>query len=150
MTRTPYYESDNPNTVLRGGTWRGGLWVLAVVVIAMVIGGIILAINTLTASPRGKAEAYQQKESANNRIFAQQYFEQTSQDIQSTQVKITRAAKATNPTERDRIVLGGLQQYCSSMVAEYNAKSRSYTAQQFKAADLPATYDPATDCEPTP
>ncbi len=149
MPRNPYYESDNPSTVVRGATWRGGIWVLAVVLIAFAIGAVILVINTIAASPRGQAQAYQQKESANNRVFAQQYFEQTSAEIIATKAKINRAGLVLNPTEKQQANLEGLQSYCSTIVGQYNAAGRSYTTQQFKAADLPATWDPTTDCEPT-
>lgn len=147
--RTPWHESDNPLTVVRGGTWRGMIWVLAVVVFFALISGAFFVGRTLLAEPAGRAGAYQQKESANNRIFAQQQFEELAAEITATQAKIAAAGKVRETSPEAEIRYQGLISYCASTAAQYNAASRSYTTEQFKAADLPASYDPATDCEPT-
>jgi hypothetical protein len=147
--RTPWHESDNPSTVARGATWRVGVWTLAFIVIAMVIGGIVVGINTLTANPAGRAQAYRQKESGTNRVFAQQLFEKQYADVQATKAKIKAAEKTRTISPEAETRYEGLLSYCASVVGEYNAAARSYTTEQFRASDLPSQLDLDTDCEPS-
>jgi hypothetical protein len=150
--RQPWHESDNPSTVVRGATWRGGLWLLAVVVIALVIGGIVWGINTLVAEPKGRGDAYRNKESGVHRVFAQEAFEKRYADIEATRAKIRTALQvpAADRTGEQEIRLEGLRSYCATVTGDYNAAARSYSQQDFRAADLPARLDATTDCEPTP
>jgi hypothetical protein len=126
------------------------------------IGAVVLTVLALIAIPLaiwaasvaaaplfGKGEAFKQKESAVNRVFAQGYFQTTAKEIKATQAKINQLA-ATKPRSLEQEVrYEGLRSYCAGLIGDYNAKSETYTTQQFKDASLPASFDAATDCEPT-
>jgi alcohol dehydrogenase class IV len=146
---TPWYDSDNPSTVVRGATWRGLVWVAAILAGLAVISGIGLGIRTLTAEPVGRANAYQQQQSATNRIFAQETFEKLHADIEATRAKIAAARGVRASSDEAETRYQGLISYCAGVVADYNAAARSYRTEQFRAADLPSKLDPITDCEPS-
>ena len=38
MTKDPWYDSSNPSTVVRGGTWRFGLWLAIVLGVIALVG----------------------------------------------------------------------------------------------------------------
>ena len=57
-----------------------------------------------------------------------------------------KTAAAEDPSQFNKTNLTGARTYCASVVADYNALSRKYTAAEFKAADLPASLD-AGACE---
>lgn len=149
MGREPWYESDNPDRVVRGAGLRIALWVLAGVALTALGAVLVFAFQTGTAEPRGRGEAYQQKESANNRIFAQQRFEDLSAEIEATKVKISAAAPVRRTSPEAEVRYQGLVQHCASTVAQYNAAARSYTQQDFRAADLPPSYNSAIECADT-
>lgn len=125
-------------------------WFVAAAVVAII--AIPLAawgISLLLASPSGKADAYRAKETGVNRVFSQQLFEKNYADIQATKTKITAAAAARTTSAEAEVRYQGLISYCASIVGDYNAAARSYSTQDFRAADLPAQIDASTECEPT-
>lgn len=148
MSRKPWYESDNPSVLARSTAWRAGLAIIGIVVFVSLISAAVWGVNVLTSDPKGRGDAYRQKESANNRIFAQQSFEQRYADIQATVAKIGAAEKVRTESSEAETRYEGLTSYCAQVVGEYNAAARSYTTQDFRSADLPSQLDPTTDCEP--
>jgi len=153
----PWHESDNPSTVVRGATWRTFVWIAAVVVLIGVIGGGIWLFTVVTAPVTGAGNAFRQQQGANNRIAAQQRFEELIADINQSDAKLDQAAAdlKANPTDQvTRANYTGLKNHCLDTVGLYNAEARKYTAAQFRASDLPERInpnDPETDCkEKTP
>lgn len=136
-----------------------GRWIIAWVIIAIVLTAIVIggfwAFRVATAPVKGQGDAAVQKYSAENWTAAQARFENEYQDVLATDRKIDLAATAaeTDPDDQTKAdTLQGLQSYCISAVADYNADARKYLSADFRSADLPSridTSDPATDCKET-
>lgn len=128
---------------------NGVLWVLGLLVLCAAVGGAVWAFNTGTASVQGKAGAFRQKESAENRLFAQQDFEQLSADIDGYVAKVVVAKRALKDDQAagaaaeqlqiDRTNVSGTQGVCIDAVQQYNADSHKYLLRDFKSAGLDAT-----------
>lgn len=148
-----WYDSDNPTTVVRGGTWRAFIWVVAVLIAVGVISIGVWGFRVVTSDTAGKGNAVIQKNDANNRIAAQERFENMYQDVKAADAKITVAAEALalDPTDKTaQQNLTGVKNYCIQAAADYNAEARKYSAEDFRSADLPFqidTFDTSTDCK---
>lgn len=155
MTKQNWYDSDNPSTVARGGTWRAMVWITALVLFFTALGALLWAFGVFTAPIKGQGDAFKTKESGANRIAAQERFEDLHQDILATDRKLDAAQAKVRANPKSTVAqteLTGLTNYCLDVVADYNAEARKYTAADFRAVDLPAQIDdldPATDCKPT-
>lgn len=143
-----FYETDSE------ARWWAGIFgrvVIAIVLISL-IGLGFFVFRTVTAEPKGRADAYRQQRSAANRIAQQAQFEDRFQDIQASDRKLDQArVDAAAGDENAKIRYTGLLNYCEDAVAEYNANSRKYLAADFKSIDLPYQIDPTdptTDCKP--
>lgn len=144
----PYLTRDDRREVRRVG-WYALRWVLAVLVVCGLISLALWAFSTGTASVKGRAGAYRQKESATNRIAAQEAFESRYNDIQAAAARVTTlqaAAKAAPGDYTARVNATGAVTYCQQAVADYNAAARQYTQQDFRPANLPDTLDISTIC----
>lgn len=136
----------------RGGRWAL-LWVLITVLVVAAISIGIWALTVLLSGPRGVGDAVIEKNSSENWVAAQAEFERGYQDVLSTDQKITVAYAALQADSENKTLqqnYTGLQSYCLSAAAEYNANARSYLSEDFRAADLPSeisTTNPATDCK---
>lgn len=154
MSREPWYESDNPTRVARGAGWRAAVAVVLVMVAVAVIGGGVWVLKVVTSDVKGRGDSVRIKNDARNRINAQTDFEKLYADIVQSDAKIDvlDAAAKTDPTLVNRTNATGQRTYCLSVVADYDAKARSYASADFRAADLPYridTTDPTTDCKGT-
>lgn len=153
MSKEPWYESSNPDRVMRGGITRGVLILLVLLTVSTLIGVAVWLFGVGTSDLKGKGDAVKQKNSANNRIAAQQTFEDLIADIKASDRKLDQAAadKKAYPTNDIYVVnYAGLVAHCLDTVGRYNADARKYTAAQFKASDLPTEVDitdPTTDCK---
>lgn len=134
-------------------------------VIVLVVG--LWAAGVFTSGIHGKGEAIKQKNNAGNWTSAQAQFERDFADFQKFQTQATGAQTALDrfnqdhpvnpnagpgdPTEEQRTNLtndlAGIVQQCGNTAADYNTAARSYLSEQFRAADLPPSLDPA-DCTP--
>ena len=148
MSRTPWYESDNPDRI---GLSIAGRILLAALAVALISGagfGIKVALSGLF----GQGDAIVQKNKGTNRIAAQERFESLYAEIHAAdqRIDVLAAAAKADPSYVNRQNLTGAQTYCLSAVADYDAEARKYTARDFRAIDLPEqidTLDPATDCK---
>lgn len=111
------------------------------------------AISVAVSGPKGQGDAIKTKNSSANWTAAQARFEDQHQAIISADEKIAihkaaLTADPKNPTLQTNLT--GVTTACISHVAEYNAESRKFLAEDFKSADLPYQIDktdPATDCK---
>ena len=148
-----WYNSSNPTKVVRGGTWRAIVWVLVVLGVIALISIGVWGFRVITSDVKGQGDAVIIKNSANNRIAAQEQFEQLYADIKASDQKITVAAAAVAADPNDKTAqqnLTGMQNYCLSVVGDYNALARKYSAEDFRSVDLPVQIDqslPSTDCK---
>ena len=142
---------------------------VAVVLIAPVA---IWGIRVATSDAKGKGNVEIERNSADNRVRAQAFFEQSYQDIKKFDAQIADAQKAYDdfiattpkPTADDVVAaqlytqqlsnrqttLTGLQQQCQNTVADYNAEARKTLAAEWRSEELPYQIDatsPATDCK---
>jgi hypothetical protein len=152
--RDRWYDSSNPTTVVRGGTWRGMIWVICIVVFVVVLSFALWAFGVFTSPIKGKGDAFKQQQSSENRIGAQARFEDLYQEVQATDTKLTtakQALKANPDSQIKQTEFTGLINHCLDVVADYNAEARKYLAKDFRAIDLPPEIDttsPSTDCKP--
>lgn len=141
---------------------------VAVVIIAPVA---IWGVRVATSDAKGKGNVEIERNSAENRVRAQAFFEQAYQDIKKFDVQVADAQKAydnfiaTNPKptaddvvaaqiytqqlNSSQVTLTGLQQQCQNTVADYNAEARKTLAAEWRSKELPYQIDgtsPATDC----
>lgn len=130
-------------------------WVLAV--LAVVLVGILSAgiwfVSVQTSDIKGAGNAEIMKNEAGNRIRAQEGFEKYFQGIIAADatINITAEALKANPGDlKLETELRGQKQACVDLVGRYNAKARSFSQADFRAADLPfeiETTNPQTDCK---
>lgn len=135
-------------------TVRGWMIVVLVLALALVTGAALWGLRVVTSDAKGQGDAVVIKNDARNRIRAQEGFEKLFEDVKTadrnlTTTAATLRAKPTGDLKLETELLGQ-KHYCAGLVAEYNAKARSFTQQDFRAADLPQKIDDkdeTTDCE---
>lgn len=136
--------------------WTTRAWVIVTVVVALglVLGAGIWALNVGTSDVKGQGDAEIIKNEARNRINAQEDFEKLFAELKAADQRIDVTASALKLKPGGDLKLEtellGQKHYCLGLVSEYNAKARSFSQQDFKAADLPHEIDqaaPETDCE---
>jgi hypothetical protein len=148
-----WYDSDNPTTVVRGFTWRAIIWGLVVFGVIAVVSIGVWGFRVATSDVAGRGNAVIIKNNAVNRIAQQERFEQLYADIRASDQKITVASAAVIADPSDKTAqqnLTGMQNYCLSVVGDYNALARKYSAEDFRSVDLPEQIDqsiPSTDCK---
>ncbi len=134
----------------------GGLglwWILIGLAVVAVISVGVWGFNVATSGIRGEGDGVIEHNSAENWIAAQAEFEDNYQDILATDLKIDNAYEALQSNPDDKTLqtnYTGLQSYCLSVVADYNADSRKYLSSDFRSADLPSEIDTnnsTTDCK---
>lgn len=138
----------------RGGRFGLGWFIIIIVVVAVI--GIVAWLFTVGFSePKGRGDAVIEKNSADNWVSAQKEFNDLYQNILSTDRNIGTAKTAWD-ADKDNAVLqtnyNGLVNSCNDLVGDYNSLARSYLAQDFRDADLPAQIDmndTDTDCKET-
>ena len=130
------------------------LLALGAIVLIFAIGIGWWAFRVTTAEVRGQGNAVIQRENSTNRIAAQERFESLWAEAIAADKKIDvlTDAVADDPSYVNKTNLIGARNYCLSVVADYDAEARKYTAENFRAIDLPAQIDdrdPKTDCKET-
>lgn len=136
----------------KGIGWAGALTVAAILVFGG-IGVIVWAFKVGTSDLKGRGDAEVVKNDARNRIRAQEGFEKLFADVQAADRNLTVTAEALARKPGDlklETELLGQRHYCAGLVADYDAKARSFSQQDFRAADLPAKIDSTdgtTDCK---
>jgi hypothetical protein len=134
-------------------TVRGWVIVVLVIALAAVTTAVLWGLRVATSDVKGQGDAEIIKNEARNRIRAQEGFEKLYADIQAADRNLTTTASAlrAKPTGDLKLEteLLGQKHYCAGLVADYNAKARSFTQQDFRAADLPQKIDQSTATEDT-
>jgi hypothetical protein len=151
---------------------RVKLMIAALVAVAIITPIAIWGIQVATSDTRGAGNTEIERNSAENRIRAQAFFEQSFQDIKKFDVQVVDAQKAYNdfvtnnpkPSADDlvaaqiygqqlnsrQVTLTGLQQQCQNTVANYDAEARKTLAAEWRSNELPYQIDyssPETDCK---
>lgn len=124
-------------------------------VFMLIIGGLWWGFKVATSDIKGQGDAVRTKNSAVNRIAAQERFEVMYADVKASdqRLDVLAADKAADPADKVAArTYSGAVAYCITVRNEYNAEARKYTAEQFRASDLPASLDSLsseTDCKET-
>lgn len=138
MARDYFYDSPKPSRWFFG-VWG---WIIATIVMIMVISAALFGFGVVTAPWVGRGNAYKQQQSSNNRVFAQQQFEDLNQDYLATVRKIPRyKTQAATGDTAAATNLQGLQSHCDDVVGEYNAAALKYLTKDFRDVNLPPTLD---------
>ena len=150
--RTPWHESSNPTTVVRGATWRGWIWVISAVVMVALISGGIWAFKVATSEVRGAGDATIEINSGKNQIQSQELFEEMYAKIleYDKNLDVAAAALARTPSSFNQTNYDGLAMTCNAAVEQYDAEARKVGSAKWRAADLPYEIDtasPETDCK---
>jgi hypothetical protein len=150
-SRTPWHESSNPTTVVRGATWRGWIWVItAVVMVGLIVSGIWW-FRVATSEIRGAGDATIQINSGQNQIQSQALFEEMYAKIleYDKNLDVAAAALAKSPSSFNQTNYDGLVMTCNTAVTEYDAETRKVGSAKWRSSDLPYKIDttaPETDC----
>jgi hypothetical protein len=126
-------------------------WAVGIALIVGVVSAGVWYFGVATSDVKGRGDATKVHNSATNRIFAQQHFEDlyagiTDRDVPN--LKSARAALKRDPHDQAlQTNMTGVQQICNQDVADYNASARKFLERDFKAADLPPRIDPVATCE---
>jgi hypothetical protein len=154
-TRTPWHESNNPGTLVRGATWRGWVWVItAVVMVGLILGGVWW-FKVATSEIKGAGDATIQINSGKNQIAVQEAFEDLYGNILAYDRNLDQAArdKAEHPGDSFFATnYSGLVKTCNDAVTKYNADARKVSRSKWLTNDLPFeidSRDPLTDCRET-
>lgn len=151
--KTPWYDDPNPDRVARAGAGRLFLWTVVALLAIGLLSAIGWGVSVLISDPKGRGDAVRIKNSAPNRIAAQERFEQLYAEVKRSDASLdvlAAAAKAGGRVEKTQYT--GAISYCLSVVADYDAEARKYSSEDFRSVDLPEqidTSDPATDCKAT-
>lgn len=149
---TKWYDSDNPTTVVRGASWRSAIWITVAVLFILGVSAGIWALKVGTSDVKGQGDAARTKNSGTNRIAAQERFEELYAGIKAADQRLDSLAAAKKADPKDFVAATtytGAVNYCIDLRAQYDADARKYTAEQFRAVDLPAQIDqldPAFNC----
>lgn len=145
--------AEKPVRTTMSATFR--IWLIVVLVV--VLGGALSAgiwfLKVGTSDIRGQGDAVVIKNEAGNRIRAQEGFEKYFQAIVASDATINITAEALKDDPESlkiKTELRGQKQACVDLVGQYNAKARSFSQADFRAADLPfeiETTNPQTDCK---
>jgi len=157
MSKAPHKywtDQDDPDKLTVSFGWRLFVGIAVACLFLFTLGGILWMLKVGSSDIRGRGDAYTQKTSGANRVFAQEQFERLFAEVRASDQKITIARLALAewqarhpegcrpplPCEGDRLStdMRGMQNYCLSIRAQYEAEARSYTKEQFRAGDLPA------------
>jgi hypothetical protein len=147
-------------------------WVWLLIAAVLLAPSIAWGIHVATSDTRGAGDVAIERNSAENRVRAQAFFEEAYQDVVKYDAQIGDAQKAYDdyvastprPSSEDLVAaqlyserlnsrqtaLTGLQQQCQNTVASYNAEARKTLADKWRSADLPYQIDgssSATDCK---
>lgn len=153
--RVPWHESENPTTVVRGATWRGFIWVAAVVGACLLVGAIIWGISVATSGVRGAGDVVRQNNGADNRVFAQQHFEDLYAAVTTEDEQLDNAdtGRRTHPNDSYyQSTFDGIQQECVRDRNQYNADADKVLLTDWQSKTLPHRMDPTDpkfDCKPS-
>lgn len=128
----------------------GALWVVLGLVFVFLIGIGIWFFRVQTSDIKGGGDATIVKNSAANRIVAQEKYVSLMNEVKRAdrQLDILALTKDDSDNAKTRYV-GGIS-YCLSVVADYDKLSEQYRSTDFIPAGYPQTIsqlDPTTDCK---
>jgi hypothetical protein len=137
------------------GASRTILLVVLALIVTGIIGGVWWGVKVATSDAKGAGDAQIKINSGDNRINAQETFEQLYQQIQAYDRNLDQAAadKAEHPGDSFYATnYSGLVKTCNDAVFQYNAEARKVSRAKWRDPALPFEIDTAnllTDCKET-
>lgn len=153
MAREYYTDSDNPDKVLWGLSWRGILVGFLLIVVCLAANWFTWGVKVLTSPIRGAGDVVIANNDAGNRVAAQAQFERLYNGIIAADKNLDVLAATMKAHPLDRIAqttYDGAVMACNTFVADYNAEARKTLSVDWRTWDLPAQIDEtnhATDCK---
>lgn len=152
--REPWYDSDNPSRVARGGAWTAVRVMGIIVAGLLVIGAAVWGIKVLVAPIKGAGDVRAEVNSARNRIAGQELSQAAYNQILGYDRNLDQALrdKAEHPGDNFYATnYSGAIKVCNDAVAQYNADAAKIRSAPWWSPELPAQIDlssPLTDCQP--
>lgn len=121
-----------------------------IVVVCVVFGLGAWAFKVVTSDAKGRGDSVIIKNSAPNRIQAQEEYVRLFKEVQRAdkQLDILNASRKTSAAAETRYV--GAVSYCQSVTADYNTLNEKYRTADFIPAGYPSQIDESdttTDCK---
>lgn len=128
----------------------GALWIVLGVVFTILLVAGIWGFNVLTSDARGAGNSIIKKNSADNRILAQEEYVRLLNEVKRADQQLTPlAASRKSSSQAETRYVGGIS-YCYSVVADYNSLAVKYRTADFIPPGYPMvieSMDPTTDCK---
>lgn len=144
MNRQDWREVDSAS---RSAGWRLLVWIIVIILVVLALGAGIWGLTVATSGVRGVGDGEIRKNSAENWVEAQARFEENYQEYEATLVRIDQFYQVHLDDPDDAVAKTnwvGQQSHCTDVVADYNADARKFLSEDFRAADLPESLDPAS------
>lgn len=144
------YDLSGTGKVAWGAGWRLAVIIVCVIVFCGALSLAGFAISTAVSGPKGQAQAYQEQQSKNNRLFAQANFEDRFNQVVSDvfSVKAVYDTYKLEPTDINLTALTGTITACGGEVTGYDADANKYLLRNFRSIGLPRYIDPAVCLKP--
>lgn len=137
-------------------TRRGGVrivgWLAVALVLALVGGVIFWGFRVATSPVKGQGDAAVTKNSASNRIAAQEAYVSALNEVKRADRNLDTLAAAQTDSAAAKTRYVGAVSYCQSVAADYNALADKFRSADFIPTGYPVAIDeldPATDCQET-
>lgn len=135
----------------RGGV-RAIIWIVAVMLVVALISIATWWFRVATSDVKGRGDATVAKNSAANRIKAQEAYVSAMNEVKRADRNLDTLAAAAKDSAAAKTRYVGAISYCQSAVADYDKLYDSYRSADFLPAGYPVkvdSLDPATDCKET-
>jgi len=154
--RVPSDDWKDLDDETRHGFWYAGKWIVAAIVFIVVVSAALWAFGVFSSDIKGRGDAERTKNSAGNRIAAQEGFHVLLAQVTTSDQRLDglRDAHEADPTDViAKTNYTGAVAFCIQARNDYNAETQKFTREAFRDANLPELLDPADpkyDCKPTP
>lgn len=154
MGKQYYIDSDNPDRVLWGLSWRAVIGWIVVLLLCAGANWFTWGVKVFTSDMKGAGDQQIRINSERNRTQQQELFRAMYGKIveYNTNIDVAYLMKESNPTPFNNTNYLGLVMTCNQAVQEYNAQVGKVTATKWLPEDLPYSIDqtdPRFDCKET-
>lgn len=148
MTRSDEWREFDRDSRRAGG--RLALWIILSLLFLGLIGGLFWGWRVVTSPIKGEGDSVIIKNSAENRIAAQEAYVSALNEVKRADrnLDVLAAAQGDSAAAKTRYV--GAVSYCQSVTADYDKLADKYRSADFRPAGYPVAIDtlnPETDCK---
>lgn len=132
--------------------WRAAMWIVVAVIFFGLLGVGVWGFKVATSDVKGQGDAVQTKNSASNRIRAQEEYVQKFNDVLVADQRVTAMfnAEQADPSTINQTNYNGAVNFCIQLVGDYNKLIDKYTSADFIPEGYPEKIDSLntdTDCK---